>query len=104
MSTKFIFSIQAFRACSFKSRCVLLTFRLAVSAVFVVVLSQQFGQDGLMLLIQFLGFFSFRASRHVVKVWRDVPACAGAIKKNTGSSADVRTAGTSLLRSRCTAC
>lgn len=56
-----------------------LTFRLAVSAVLVGVLSQQFRQDGLMLLILFLSFFSFRARRHVAKFQKVIPVSAGLI-------------------------
>lgn len=41
------------------------TFCLTVGTVFVLILSQQFRQNGLMLLIQFLGFFSFGTRRHV---------------------------------------
>lgn len=41
------------------------TFRLAVGAVLVVFLSQHFGQDGLVLLVEFLGLLSLRAGRHV---------------------------------------
>lgn len=40
------------------------TFRLAVGAVLVVFLSQHFGQDGLVLLVQFLGLLPLRACRH----------------------------------------
>lgn len=41
------------------------TFRLAVGAVLVVVLSQHFGQDGLVLLVEFLSLLSLRAGRHI---------------------------------------
>lgn len=41
------------------------TFRLAVGAVLVVFLPQHFGQDGLVLLIEFLGLLPLRAGRHV---------------------------------------
>lgn len=40
------------------------TFRLAVGAVLVVFLSQHFGQDGLVLLVQLLGLLPLRTSRH----------------------------------------
>lgn len=45
-------------------RCVPPTFGLAVGAVLVVVLPQQFGQDGLMLLVQLLRLLSLRPRRH----------------------------------------
>lgn len=61
------------------------TFRLAVSAVLVVVLPQQFGQDGLMLLILFLGFFSFRTRRHVAEFQRIIPVSAGPLKTHRGA-------------------
>lgn len=41
------------------------TFRLAVGAVLVVFLSQHFGQDGLVLLVEFLGLLSLRTGRHI---------------------------------------
>ena len=41
------------------------TFRLAVSAVLVFLFPEHFGQDDLVLLIQFLGFFSLRPRRHL---------------------------------------
>lgn len=51
-----------------------LTFSFTVSTVLVILFSQQFGQNGLMLLIQFLGFFSLRPRRHVAKVRKlDLP-------------------------------
>lgn len=40
------------------------TFCLAVGAVLVVFLSEHFGQDGLVLLVEFLGLLSLRAGRH----------------------------------------
>ncbi|TNN65414.1 hypothetical protein EYF80_024354 [Liparis tanakae] len=45
----------------------------AVGAVLVVCLPQQFRQNDLMLLIQFLGFFSLRPRRHFAKVCKLVP-------------------------------
>lgn len=80
------------------------TFRLAVSAVLVVVLPQQFGQDGLMLLILFLGFFSFRTRRHVAEFQRIIPVSAGPLQNTQGGSASGKSASTFLLQSRCTAC
>lgn len=46
-------------------RCECRTFRLAVGAVLVVFLSQHFGQDGLVLLVEFLGLLPLRAGRHI---------------------------------------
>lgn len=57
-----------------------------------------------MLLILFLGFFSFRARRHVVKIQRVITVSAGLLKKNTAGSASGKTVNTFLLHSRCTAC
>lgn len=56
------------------------TFSLAVSAVLVVRLPQQLGQDGLVLLILFLGFFPLRPGRHVaVREWVSVPKSLGVL-------------------------
>lgn len=45
------------------------TFSLTVGAVFVVLLPEHFGQNGLMLLIQFLSLFPLRARRHFLSAF-----------------------------------
>lgn len=84
-----------------------LTFRLTVGTVLVVVLPQQFRQDGLMLLVQFLGFFSLRPRCHLAKSLGCSPACVEPIKKKKKSecSACVKQGGTSpCIRTVPTAC
>lgn len=68
--TSFHLFTHTFLTWRFTPQSVRQTFCLAVSAVLVVVFSQQFRQNGLMLLIQFLGFFSLRPRRHLAKVWK----------------------------------
>lgn len=50
------------------SRCVcvcMFTFGLTVGTVFIIFFPQHFGQNGLMLLVLFLSFFSLRPRRHL---------------------------------------